>query len=148
MSFIKNIYSKYKIVSHVHSSGKPVPVDCMFSDIHDPAHKTHAPDTFYVDFGKLPQGVKKLFEKAEPEIDSSGYTVHEPTAFLRVSVLTKDKAELSMEIHLGKLSKEDEDDGDEDEDFENQASEMKATFDWRLGDVYFEVGEYPEDEEV
>lgn len=140
MSFKAKIEKKYQIKSHVPSAPtKPVTVTCLFKEIEDKAHSTHAPDTFYIDFGKLPKCVQDLFRKAKPIVDKSHYTVYAPIAYLRVNVITKDGAKLAMESHLGQLDESDED------SWEDTADEMKATFDWDKQDIYFEVDEYPEE---
>jgi hypothetical protein len=140
-------------------ASKIVDVDCMLSEIVDPAHKTYAPDTYYVDFGKLPKCIKDLFEKVEPQVENSRYTAGEDIAYMRIAVRTKDDAEIDMEIHLGDISLVGDDDEDSlldedeaeerdlDEEMAMQADEMKATFDWRLQDVYFEVIQEPEESE-
>jgi hypothetical protein len=125
----------------------------MFSEIIDPAHKTYAPATYYVDYEKLPKCIKELFEKVEPQVENSRYTVGEDIAYMRIAIRTKDDAEVDMEIHLGNINLEESEEGEEeeerdrDEEMAMQADEMKATFDWRLQDVYFEVVQEPEEAE-
>jgi len=135
-----------KALAYVPGEGGTIDVQCYYDDILKDAHKTYAPDTYYVDYSKLPACIKEEFEKVEPTIDDSSYTVHVPTAFLRVVVKTLDGAELNMESNLGEINLEENEDEDRDEDEEmaNIAGEMKATFDWRLQDVYFEVTEGPQ----
>ena len=138
-------------------ASKIVDCDCMFSEIIDPAHQTQSPDTYYVDYGKLPECITELFEKVEPQVENSRYTVGKDTAFMRIAVRTKDDAEVDMEIHLGDISLDDGEDSlqdedeteerDLDEEMAMQADEMKATFDWRVQDVYFEVIQGPEEAE-
>jgi hypothetical protein len=138
-------------------ASKIVDCDCMFSEIIDPAHKTNASDTYYVGYEKLPECIKDLFEKVEPQVENSRYTVGEDVAYMRIAVRTKDDAEVDMEIHLGNISLvgdddedslQDEDEAEErdlDEEMAEQANEMKSNFDWRLQDVYFEVIQEPEE---
>lgn len=132
-----------KTIAHIPRGNISAKVDCTYDEINNQfAHSTYAPDTYYVDFQKLPECVQKEFEKVAPEIDDSRYTVNTPTAFLRFVAKTKDGAELAMEIHLGEISEEDRED---EEGADNIADEMKATFDWDMQDVYFEVLEYPKE---
>ena len=148
-SDIQNILSDKKITG-ILSRGKPVKVNCTLAEIETKdAHKTYAPDTYYIDYEKLPEDIKKLFEKAEPIVENSKYTVFTPTAFLLASVVTKDGAEVHLEVHLGKIKdeyQEDDEDYENDEYQQNIADEMKATFDWRMQDVYFEIVKYPKEE--
>jgi hypothetical protein len=93
-----------KVVLAIPSASTPaVKVDCTYDEIVKDAHTTHAPNTYYLDFQKLPECVKDEFEKVSPEIDHGRYTVYKYTAFLRLNVITKDGAELSMEITLGDI---------------------------------------------
>jgi len=150
-SDVQNILSDKKVTA-ILSYGKPVKVDCTLAEIETKdAFKTYAPDTYYIDYEKLPECIKKLFEKAKPIVENSRYTVFKPIAYLLASVVTKDGAEVHLEVHLGEIEEEEGyEEGDEDYDIDayqqNIADEMKATFDWRMQDVYFEIVEYPKEE--
>lgn len=141
-----------KVLAMVPGSTDKVTLDCSFEDIVKDAHKTYAPDTYYVDFQKLPKPIQDAFEKTEPFVEESRYTVYRPVAFMRINVTTSDGANLDMEINLGDVADPDAPEEDEDTDSDidayqqDIANEMKATFDWDKQDVYFEVNEYPEDE--
>lgn len=152
-SDVQKILSDKKITG-ILSRGKPVKVNCTLAEIETKdAHRTYTPDTYYIDYSKLPEDIKKLFEKAEPIVENSRYTVFKPIAYLLASVVTKDDAEVHLEVHLGEISEE-EGYEEEDEDYDidayqqNIADEMKATFDWRMQDVYFEIVKYPKEVEA
>lgn len=151
-SDVQKILSDKKITG-ILSRGKPVKVNCTLAEIETKdAHRTYTPDTYYIDYSKLPEDIKKLFEKAEPIVENSRYTVFKPIAYLLASVVTKDDAEVHLEVHLGEIEEEEKEE-EEDEDYDidaheqNIADEMKATFDWRMQDVYFEIAKYPKEEE-
>ena len=159
-SQVKKLLSSKKVKAHIPAKGKPIKLPCKYNEIANKfSHQTHAPDCYYIDFGKLPECIQTQFEKTKPVVDVSRYTVYEPIAFLRFVVETTDDAEINMEVHLGKIEREErEEEGDEEsaedlleaeEDEEESqkytADEMKATFDWRVQDVYFEVVRGPEE---
>jgi hypothetical protein len=148
-SDIQKVISSH-IAKSVRTSSNEAEVDCMFDEIMTKfTHKTYSPNTYYMDFDKLPECVQKAFDDVEPEIEDSSYTVNTPTAFIRLTIVTKDNAEVAFEVSLGEVTQEDDDNGDDIDEIQmNEAKEMAATFDWRAQTVHFEVLEFPEDKEV
>lgn len=115
---------------------------------------TRKPDHHYLDFKDLPKWVKKALLDTTPTVETSSYTVGEPTAFLRATVSFPD-GDAHLEIHIGNLQPYANDWEEEhaEDDFETSldrecaldaylheiAGEMLETFDWEYDVAYFDA---------
>jgi len=106
----------------------------------DNAHDTCQADHHYIDVCDLPLAVKTALRHAQVEVETSSYTVGEPSAFIRASVEFPDGT-AHFEVSIGSLQPfiEDEDEEMTDEQLQDVASEMAACFEWENDVVHFEA---------